>query len=399
MVLSRRSLLGGLIALVAMGRHLQADHAEPEKVPRGRGRPFAPNDVERLARALAGRPFREYQYVAPEWADLHYEQYKSVQFRTEAALWRGSISPFEAQLLLPGMLYRKPVPVFSVEDGHAYPLQFSINLFRADATLPNLDPDGAGGFSGVRLLSAPHRSDGMAEFAVFQGGSYFRALARGQEYGLSARGLALRTEDAGQEEFPYFRSFWLETPAKHADFVRLYALLDSPSATGAYTFAVQPGHYTVIDVEAVLFPRTVMDKVGIAPITSMFYFNRTKRQRSEDFRSGVHDSDGLLIANGAGEWLWRPLANPAHLQVSSFADSDPRGFGLMQRERRFDRFGDLVTAYHDRPSLWVQPRASWGEGAVFLVEIPTDTEVHDNIVAFWRPRKPWRPGSERRLVH
>jgi glucans biosynthesis protein len=272
-----------------------------------------------------------------------------------------------------------------------------MGLFRLPYPMPWLDPDEAGGFSGVRLLSAPHRQDGLAEFAVFQGGSYFRAVGRDQKYGLSARGLALRTTDPNGEEFPVFRSIWLETPGQDAEGVRLHALMESESLAGAYTFDVKPGGATVIEVGAILFPRVDLHQVGIAPMSSMFKFNLTNSRRFDDFRSGVHDSDGLLMATGAGGWDWRPLANPARQQVTRFPDENPKGFGLLQRERDFESYGDLVSNYHERPSLWVEPKSPWGRGDVFLVELPTDTEVNDNIVAFWRPEEPWRSGSSHRL--
>jgi periplasmic glucans biosynthesis protein len=397
MNLSRRHILQGLLVAPSLGLSATTLSAGEVEIQSGPSQPFKPRHVEALARELAARPFTGHRSVAPEWTALHYEQYKQVRFRNEAALWHGSRLPFEAQLLLPGMLHRNPLEIFVVESDRAWPLLFSMDLFRSEHSMPPLDPAGAGGFSGVRLLSAPHRGDGIAEFAVFQGGSYFRAVGRDQDYGLSARGLAIRTADANGEEFPVFRSIWLETPEPFASGIRLHALMDSQSLSGAYTFMVKPGATTVIEVEAALFPRVSLNQVGIAPMSSMFKFNQTNRWNFDDFRSGVHDSDGLLIANGAGERLWRPLANPAHLQVSSFLDENPRGFGLMQRERDFRNFGDLVTRYHDRPSLWVEPRGAWVRGAVFLVEIPTDTEVNDNVVAFWRPERPWPAGSSQRV--
>lgn len=396
---SRRQVLQGVAAMTCLGVAGPTGFASGHEIPRGPAQPFRPDHVERLARELATRPFKRHRYVTSEWMELHYEQYQQIHFRKEAGLWHGSRLPFEAQLLLPGMLYRNPVDIYLVEGAEARQLLFSLHLFRSDYPMPPLDPAGANGYSGVRLLSAPQREDGIGEFAVFQGGSYFRAISRDQAYGLSARGLALKTADPDGEEFPVFGTFWLETPGEYSDGVRLHALMDSESVAGAYTFDVRPGSTTVIDVEAVLFPRVILHLVGVAPISSMFKFNQTNRWNFDDFRSGVHDSNGLLMANGAGEWLWRPLANPADLQVASFLDENPRGFGLMQRERDFNRFGDLVAHYHQRPSLWVEPKADWGRGAVFLVEIPTDTEVNDNIVAFWRPEEPWPAGSEQRLTY
>ena len=383
--------------MAGLGLPVSETLAEHMAIPRGRPQRFGPGHVERLARQSAARPFKPHRLVSSEWMSMHYELYQQIHFRNKSALWYGSRLPFEAQPLLPGMLHRYPVDIFVVEGDEAWPLKFAMRLYRSEYPMARLDPAGAGGFSGVRLLSAPHRKDGLAEFAVFQGGSYFRAVGRDQKYGLSARGLALRTADPNGEEFPVFRSLWLETPEPDAEGVRLHALMESESVAGAYSFYVKPGATTVIEVEAMLFPRVDLDQVGIAPMSSMFQFNQTNHWKFDDFRSGVHDSDGLLMATGAGEWQWRPLANPAQPYVSSFPDENPRGFGLLQRERDFENYGDLGPGYHERPSLWVEPKSPWGRGAVVLVELPTDTEVNDNIVAFWRPDKPWLAGSSHRL--
>ena len=167
--------------------------------------------------------------------------------------------------------------------------------------------------------------------------------------------------------------------------MRVHALLDSPSVAGAYRFDIAPGAQTEMAVSLRLFPRRDLSHPGIAPLTSMFLFDETNRSRFDDFRPSVHDSDGLMIANGNGEQLWRPLANPKRLQVSHFLDTDPKGFGLVQRSRDLADFADLEADYHRRPSAWVVPGAGWGRGSVALVEIPTDREINDNIVAFWRP--------------
>jgi glucans biosynthesis protein len=234
------------------------------------------------------------------------------------------------------------------------------------------------------------------EFVVFQGASYFRAVSKDNVYGLSARGLALRTASATGEEFPQFTHFWIERPSANAAGVVVHALLESASTTGAYRFAIVPGTETIMDVTLTLFPRVALDSVGIAPLTSMFYFDELSRSRIDDFRDEVHDSDGLQIVTDTGEQLWRPLANPTQLQVSSFTSTAPRAFGLVQRSRRYTDYQDLEARYEQRPSAWIEPIGNWGQGAVTLVEIPTDSETNDNIIAFWRPRgvipagKPWQ---------
>ncbi len=253
-------------------------------------------------------------------------------------------------------------------------------------------------FSGFRLRAPLNRAEHFDEFVVFQGASYFRAVAKGQEYGLSARGLALKTGDARGEEFPFFRTFWIERPRPEANTVVVHALLDSDSTTGAYRFTIRPGDPTVMDVEMTLYPRVELTHVGLAPLTSMFFFGPNDRVGIDDFRPAVHDSDGLAIWNGRGEWLWRPLINPETLQVSAFVDDNPRGFGLLQRHRAFADYQDLEAHYERRPSLWVETIGEWGSGAVQLVEIPSKSEYHDNVVAFWRPR-PTVTGTSREPFH
>jgi glucans biosynthesis protein len=230
------------------------------------------------------------------------------------------------------------------------------------------------------------------EVIAFLGASYFRFLGRDQRYGMSARALAVEAGTAN-EEFPFFREFWIETPEPNADQATIYALLDSPSATGAYRFELYPGIDTAIEISAALFPRKPNVKFGLAPLTSMFFIGEDDHRFNEDFRRELHDSDGLLIHSGTGEWIWRPLRNPAKPAVSAFLDRDLRGFGLLQRDRDFDHYQDLDLAYEMRPSYFVEPRESWGEGRVELVELPTEHETNDNIVASFVPKDAPEPGK------
>jgi glucans biosynthesis protein len=228
---------------------------------------------------------------------------------------------------------------------------------------------------------------------VFQGASYFRAIANGQTYGLSARGLAIGTGEESGEEFPEFTHFWVEAPAIGAKSFVVHALLNGPSVTGAYSFVITPGTPTDVQVSATVFARVDVADLGIAPLTSMFLFDETNRNRFDDFRPAVHDNDGLLMWNGNHEMLWRPLANPTTLQVSQFADTAPMGFGLMQRARHLDDFADFEAHYESRPSLWITPHGDWGKGSVRLVEIPSTREIYDNIVAYWEPATPLAAGA------
>ena len=203
----------------------------------------------------------------------------------------------------------------------------------------------------------------------------------------------------GGEEFPFFRAFWLEKPKPGAQEIVVHALLDSPSTTGAYRFAIQPGEATVMDVEATLYPRRPLVHVGIAPLTSMFLHGPGDQRRWRDFRPEVHDSEGLAIWNGSGERLWRPITNPKTLQTSAFLDKDPKGFGLWQRDRAFQSFQDLEAHYERRPTVWVEPKGTWGEGFIELIEIPVEDEIHDNVVAYWKPNQELKPGEEHMFVY
>jgi glucans biosynthesis protein len=234
---------------------------------------------------------------------------------------------------------------------------------------------------------------------VFLGASYFRAVAKGETYGLSARGLSINTGEAKGEEFPLFKAFWIEKPAANATSLVVHALLDSKSAAASYRFTIRPGATTVFDVESSLYPRVDLEHAGLAPMTSMFFFGPNDRNDVDDFRPEVHDSDGLAIYNGQGEQLWRPLSNPRDLQISTFADLNPRGFGLMQREKNFLAYQDIESRFEHRPSLWVEPIGDWGEGAVQLIEIPTKEEIHDNIAGFWHPKSALQAKSEHNFTY
>jgi glucans biosynthesis protein len=361
--------------------------------------PFHHDQVVARARALAQQAYSPRAEVPQDWLNLSYDQYKAHRFRVKDAIWAKTDHSYNVDLFLPGLYFRHAVQINTVAAGISRPFGFDMSLFDRDHIAPALSTTGALGYSGLRLRTELDVSGKKSEFCVFQGASYFRAIGIGQSYGLSARGLALKTGDPMGEEFPDFIEFWLEAPAPGQRSMVVHALMDSPSVTGAYRFTVTPGATTIMDVEARLFARTDLDHAGLAPLTSMFLFDRTNRDRFDDFRPNVHDSDGLLIRNGNAETLWRPLANPTHLQVSSFVDHNPRGFGLMQRSRRLDTFEDLEANYHRRPSLWVEPQGDWGKGAVTLVEIPADKEIYDNVVAYWRPHAPLPAGAELPLAY
>jgi periplasmic glucans biosynthesis protein len=375
---SSRSLAAG-----AAGAATTSDAARD-----GAARPaarFTAAQVEQLARELAAAPHRAAGEIPAELAKLDYDQYRKMRFRRDYALWPRDRSGFRLELLPAGFIYAAPVQVSLVEDGAARELAPRPDMFEVDLDLPASLQRAALPASGFRLLTRINSPQKWDEFVVFQGASYFRAVGRGQDYGLSARGLALRTAQPEGEEFPAFTRFWIERPAPGARSILVHALLESESVTGAYHFEIQPGRDTTMDVRFTLFPRVALRHVGLAPLTSMFLFDATNRSRFEDIRNRVHDSDGLLIHTRADERIWRHLANPRELQLSSFTTEAPRGFGLIQRARLLADYQDLEARYERRPSVWVEPGAGFDAGPVRLVEIPTPRETNDNIVAFWQP--------------
>ena len=353
---------------------------------------FSFEDVQRRARELASAPLAPISVLPEPLKTLDFEAWRDIRFRPERALLGASGGPFRLQTFHLGHLFKQPVTVNTIRDGMATPIPYSANLFdygrtKIERPLPvNL------GFAGFRLhypLNDPRVYD---EAIAFLGASYFRFLGRSQRYGLSARALAVNA-GTEQEEFPFFREFWIETPEAGSDRATIYALLDGESVSGAYRFDLWPGVDSVLEVSATLFARRPGVKLGLAPLTSMFFIGENDRRTNSEYRPEVHDSDGLLVNTRAGEWIWRQLRNPEKLAVSTFVDKDVRGFGLFQRDRSFEHYQDLDLAYERRPSYWVEPINGWGEGRVELVELPTTDETNDNIVAMWAPNETPEPGK------
>jgi glucans biosynthesis protein len=360
----------------------------------GKPPPFDLAYVAKQARALAAKPYEEPPGKIPEWLrEISYDQWRDIRFKSDKALWSDRGSLFQVQLFHPGLFYDRRVIINVVENDTVKPVAFSPNLFDYGAnTFANRVPHDLG-FAGFRLHFPIKTKDYRDEVIVFLGASYFRALGKNEVFGLSARGLAIDTAESWGEEFPFFREFWLVRPEPKATSATVYALLDSPRVAGAYKFVVTPGEATRVDVECRLFLRAEVKKLGIAAVTSMFFHGENTVRHFLDFRPEVHDSDGLLMHLGNGEWLWRPVDNPARLQVSALGAPSLAGFGMLQRDRDFDHYQDLETGQDHRPSLWQEPWGDWGPGRVELIEIPTENDANDNIVAFWVADKPAKPGA------
>jgi len=401
--MDRRALLHSALAGLFAG---SLPRLIPPAAAAGEARPFDFETVIERARATAAAPHVSRRMdLAPPFAGLGYDAYRAIRFHDAERLFADNHS-FRMDLLPPGFNFRDRVAVNLVADGTARPIAFSADLFDFDPDhfpgpegLPPAGPAEDMGFSGIRIRHPINRPNVWDEVAVFQGASYFRAVARDTLFGLSARGLAIGTAGPEAEEFPVFTEFWVHEPQPGAGTLRLAALLDSASVAGAYEIAITPGGETVMDLRAVLFPRRDIAQAGIAPLTSMYFFGPDNRAGVDDFRDAVHDSGGLRIVTGSGERIWRPLRNPGAVEVSAFADTGPRGFGLIQRDRDFAHFQDAEAHYERRPSAWVEPIGDWGPGAVMLFELPADRDFADNIVAFWRPEAPLLAGSRQEFAY
>jgi periplasmic glucans biosynthesis protein len=387
--MSRRALIASVVA--ASGARFIGYAAAQTDAPQGAAGgapPFGYQDVVKRARDLAAAPYDAAVPPLPDGlANLDFDAWRDIHFKSDKALLGQQVNAnFRLELFHLGHLYKRPVVINVLRDGIPAPIPYTRSLFdygrtKVEGNLPvNI------GFAGFRLrfpLNAPHVWD---EVVSFLGASYFRFLGRGQRYGLSARGLAIAAGPGLNEEFPFFREFWIDTPDPTADHIVIYALLDSESATGAFRFDLVPGQETYIEASVTLFARKVVPALGLAPSSSMFFVGKIDHRFACDFRGEVHDSDGLLMHTGTGEWIWRPLSNSVAPAVSVFLDRSPRGFGLLQRDRDFSSYQDLELAYELRPSYWIEPREGWAEGSVELLELPTSDETNDNIVAAWAPK-------------
>jgi len=347
------------------------------------------DDIIERARKRAQEEYRAPSAALPEsLMALDYDDYRRIQWQRDETLWAQDHLRFELQLFHPGYLFKQPVRIYEFTATHAQEIPFTPAFFQYDTDL-KLDERKLRediGYAGFKLLFPLNDSSKFDEVISFLGSNYFRALGAGQRYGKSARGIALNTGLPVPEEFPDFREFWIRKPEFGSMGVMVYAVMDSPSVAGAYAFRVVPGEETVVQVESVLFFRKVPERVGLAPLSSMYWYSEVEGRPQGDFRPEVHDSDGLLVQNAAGEWLWKPVLNDGGVREYALELESPQGFGLVQRDREFGHYEDLEAYYQARPSVWITPSVDrWKSGKVVLVELPTDNEYQDNIVSFWEP--------------
>ncbi|WP_424362853.1 glucan biosynthesis protein [Methylocystis parvus] len=393
----RRSFLK--VATSALGAAvagpLQAQPSRISNVRLGEARPFSFETLKQEAKRLAKEPYRQPNIPSPDiTSQIDYEKWGHITYNTDHALFADTKERFPIEFFHLGMFFKRAIRIFAVESGEAREVLYDTSYFNMpENSIARKLPAGAG-FAGFRVQES---KDGPLDWkrndwVAFLGASYFRAIGELRQYGMSARGVALDTWQAGaNEEFPDFTQIYVGPETN--DGVVLHALLEGPSITGAYKFLMTRGKGVVMDIDCALYLRGSFTRFGVAPLTSMYWFSETAKPTAIDWRPEVHDSDGLSMWTGSGERLWRPLNDPERVTASAFFDVNPKGFGLMQRDRNYDHYLDNVF-YDRRPSVWVEPKGDWGKGAVHLVEIPTDDEIHDNIVCMWVPEKKAVPGSE-----
>jgi periplasmic glucans biosynthesis protein len=403
-MIDRRHFLaagGASFALAALG--LAPEALAARRLKFGPAAPFSYDALVEQARALAGKP---YEAPAPLPGDvlerIDYDAQGKIHYNTDYALFADGPGQYPVTFFHLGRYARTGVHMHLVENGQARELLYDQSYFDMPADSPARGLPKGAGFAGFRFQESrldnqerlPWRKN---DWVAFQGASYFRAIGELYQYGLSARGVALNSAVSGKpEEFPVFTHFWFDTPADNSDTVVVSALLEGPSISGAYRFHMKRGKAVLMEVEAALFLRADVERLGLAPLTSMHWYSETIKPTAIDWRPEVHDSDGLAIWNGNGEHIWRPLNDPQHPMASAFGDNNPHGYGLLQRDRNFDHYLDGVN-YDRRPSLWVEPLEGWGAGSVQLIELPTDDEINDNIGAMWVPKEPAKAGNSYKL--
>lgn len=390
--LTRRSLIRAALPLAALGIAPAAVFAQTAaqdgadfKPDLGPAKPFSFATLETMAETLAKAPYAPPVVKHPELYDkIDYDAYWRIRFKPEDTV---DVDGVPLQFFHEGTYFRDAVTMHVVENGQAREVIYSPDYFDMPADSPARAIEKEAGFAGFRIM----RPDLKSDWISFLGAAYFRTDGADRQYGLSARGVAINTGMAQPEEFPRFSQFWIE--GSEDGTATIYALMDGKSLTGAFRIKGKDDDGQILDISARFFFRNPVGRLGIAPLTSMFWYSEENRLQGFDWRPEVHDSDGLAMITGAGERIWRPLNDPDRVVTSTFSDDNPQGFGLIQRDRNFDHYQDDGVFYNKRPSVWVQPQGNWGKGAVQLVEIPTDDEIFDNIVAYWVPAAPPQAGS------
>jgi glucans biosynthesis protein len=393
MPIDRRKLVLGASAFAVGSASAQSRGLREILESLGGGKPFSGEALLEAARELAKSPYTAPTNDLPQpLANLTAQQYSEIRSRPTGMLFQVEGRQIYVEPLHRGFIFNQAVQVAIVEDGQIRTIAYDSDRF-SFGLLRDLPKFSEPGFSGVRIFGDPVNGN-LRQVAVIQGATFFRSLARGQDFGVAARAIAIRVADQRGEELPAFQAFWLERPSRGDRAVTIHALINSRSLAGVWRATFRPGEASIVDVQTTIIARTGIEQLGIAPMSSTFLHGPIYRRGADDYRAAAFESDGLQMLTGKGEWLWRPVSNRTTLQISAFVDDNPRGFGLLQRTRDFSRFEDAEQHFEKRPSLWVEPIGEWGPGEVHLVEVPTDSDVNDNIIAFWRPRNALKAGDE-----
>jgi len=378
-------------ALLPPNTALAQEGTAPFAASFSESQPFSFDDLAGRARRLAAAPYVAPKVEQPDVLEkIDYDAHWRISFRPDSTVKVGDVP---VQFFHLGTYFRNPVKISTVENGKSREIEYDARFFDMPADSPAKDLIRGTGFSGFRLMNTDLKTDWIS----FLGASYFRTSGPHGQYGMSARGLAINSGMTEPEEFPIFTEFFIEKPKDGTADITIYALMDSPSVAGAYRMDITkgtPGEGQKMEISTRLFFRNPVERLGIAPLTSMYWYSETNRVLGFDWRPEVHDADGLMMVMGNGEAIWRPLMNPPRVVTSSFATENPQGFGLMQRDRSFENYEDDGVFYEKRASVWIAPKGNWGHGQIQLVEIPTDDEIYDNIVTFWNPAEKPKAGQE-----
>jgi glucans biosynthesis protein len=341
-----------------------------------------------MARNLAERPFLAQSQAKVEFVrnNLGESVFKEITFKDSDRLWPGE-GFFEVGFLHPGSVYDQTVFINVVDEGKVHPVPFRPNLFNyPDPSLPVRVAENTLGFSGFALYFPGQNSEVKERGVVFQGASNFQAMARQADLGLASRGLIIDPALPEGEQYPYFRQFWLVKPKPEDRQMTVYALLDASGLTGAFEFVIKPGTSMVMEVSAVLFSRPGQSwprKLGLAPVSGMYLFSEKENGSPYDWRPEVHSADALIYSTDSETWFHRPLSNPRRLMSTFFKDMPLTGYGLIQKDEKFDHYQDIGARYERRAWVFVEPGQGFGSGHLELLEIPSSREIHENIQAFW----------------
>lgn len=358
-------------------------------------------DLETQVAKVAAQPFQPTPPLPEDLAKLEYDQYRMIAFEHNRSVWHATDRPFWLEAFHRGYVHTDKVEFNSISGGTTTPIPYRPEMFQFRGPLKGMRPPADLGFAGMRVVGKYPGKNEMNEMLVFVGASYYRARVKDRPYGTSVRGIAIDAAMNKPEEFPLFREFWVVEPQPGDEKFVTLAEMDGPSVTGAYRFEFSPlADRSVMDVEATLYFRRTPDKVGLAPMTSMWMWGDGIAAPVGDHRPSVHDADGLLIENVDGSWFWRALSRQSYPSTVRWDRPEGvKGFGLIQRDTNYDHFKDDEALYHQRPSVWIQPISGFDAGSIELFELASPHEGIDNIVAYWIPSQPVAPGEPLKIKY